>query len=712
MSVNLNIEENMQNTLSNMSTENMTPEEKYQLLLNKIASLEREVKEKDAIVAAAVRENKRYKESERRRRKEEAVKGKKLAAVKKISLEYCRKCLNNWRGERTQQYNTAEKLYKKWKNTRNKTFAQILKAVPKSGKRIIAEIISLMFYNDCYNENKEQCIDKNLDATKYVTPIHITGFNRNDCKNQLIEMRELGFYSEAASSKKSSCQLLSDYTQKERLDEGDRIRYAIVFIDEADYASGRNMKMEPWIKEWKGNTIFISATPEEVIAGYDLTTKLGDNYTIVNFKPSPLFKDKKWFYDNNLIFKPEPFTYVTNPKPLNFEDLSEEEKVKYKEEELDISEHGKNIIFECQQEMEKYKNQVERRGDRKHGGRNVVMTRKVPNKSGSYSNMKYKLKRTTQMKTTNGIIHDKHITSDGIEHDIKYKMVFVDGSNEQAFELDNAEHWERECAYDCVLLLFVCNSASRSTELAQPKEEKGIKYKGAHWFLYAFHDERILENTSNYNTIAQAIGRVNHYDLYGHPIKLYVCSLTCRIEAEIGTSWKLEKAKLPNISSRCNKRDSESSSSDNEQYSHKPTNRSAYYNIDGKHTFEPKNSFNRDDIAYEPFVDEKDAKNRIKDILNKAFPEKRFNVGFNKKHLKDGFYEERLLGHNNVGKYKVYSCKQIFESRGDHSSGDARKTYKTHICYEDPEDPTTIRYVICYPKSHLSVGVVESKSGD
>lgn len=709
--MNLNIEENMQNIFANLSIENMT-KESLRLVKIKMKQLENQVKQEKAIAAAAVRENKRYKESERRRRKEEAVKGKKLAAVTRISLEYCRERLNNWRGDRIQQFNTAEKLYKKFRKTRNKTFAQILKAVPKSGKRIIAEIISLMWYNDCYNENKEQCIFKDLDPTKYVTPIHITGFNRNDCKNQLIEMRKLGFYSEAASSKKSSSQLLSDYAQKERLDEDERIRNAIVFIDEADYASGKNMKMEPWIKEWEGNAIFISATPEEVIAGYDLTTKLGDNYTIVKFKPSTSFKDKKWFYDNNLIFNPEPFTYVTNPKPLNFEDLSEEEKVKYKEEELDISDHGKNIILECQKEMEKYKNQVERRGDRKHGGRNTVMVRKVPNKSGTYSNMKYKLKRTTQMKTTNGIIHDKHITSDGIEHDIKYKMVFVDGSNEQAFELDNAEHWERECAYDCVLLLFVCNSASRSTELAQPKEEKGIKYKGAHHFLYAFHDERLLENTSNYNTIAQAIGRVNHYDLCGHPIKLYVCSLTCRIEAEIGTSWKLEKAKLPNISSRCNKRGSDSSSSDNEQYSHEPTNRSAYYNIDGKHTFEPKNSFNKDDIMCELFVDEKKAKNNMKDILKKAFPEKRFNVGFNKKHLKDGFYEGRQLGHNNVGKYKVYSCKNIFESRGDHSSGEARTKYKTHICYEDPKDPATIRYAICYPKSHLSVGVVESKSGD
>jgi hypothetical protein len=701
---------------------NMSREEERELLLNKIAVLEQQAlekdaiaAEKDAIAAAVIRESKKLKYDEVMRKKKEERTKKKLNPVKRISLKFCRNKLNWWRGEREHQWKTAKLLYINWMKNKNRKFSQILKAVPKSGKREIAEIISLMLFNDCYNEDKELCFIKNLDPTKYVTPIHITGFNRKDCKAQLKEMRDLGFYSEAVSRKSASSQLLDDYIQRENITE-ENIGYAIVFIDEADYASGKNMKMEPWINEWKGNAIFVSATPEEVIAGYNLRTTV-DDYKVVKFEPSPKFKDKRWFYEQNLIHTPEPFTYITNPKPLNFADLPEEEQAKYKEEELDISYHGKKIIFECQQNMKLYKNQLERKGDRNHGERKVVFVRKVPNKSGSYSNMKFKLKRTTQMKTTKGIIEETFIDGGGIEHNIKFKMLFVDGT-EKALDLDKPEHWERECQHDCVIVIFVCNSASRSTELAQPvEEEDNIKYKGAHYYLYAFHDERKLQNTSNYNTIDQAIGRTNHYDIYGHPIKLYVCALTCMIEAEIG-DWKKKKDNLPNISSRCNKRDSDSSETtddeENKKYSHLPTKNSAYNDLDELHSYEKK----KRDIIIEKYNNPEEAKKRIKEIFKghikndkKYFPK----VNFNRKKNDDGFYLNKPLGHNVKGVYRPMSYDEIVKKGGNDG---VDNTYKAHVCYENLEDPNSICYVICFPKSLLeqaqkvNEGVEESKSGE
>merc|ERR1712216_634930 len=159
--------------------------------------------------------------------------------------------------------------------------------------------------------------------------------------------------------KPQSIQLFEDYIEKENITEENH-KYALLFIDEADYASGVNMKLEPWISKWLGNSIFISATPEEVIAGFDLNKK--GEYKVVNFSPPSKFKGKNWFYKEGLIHEPKPFTVIINPKPENFNDLSEEEKEQYKEdEEIAISKHGKEIIYKCQQEMEKYKDVTNRK---------------------------------------------------------------------------------------------------------------------------------------------------------------------------------------------------------------------------------------------------------------------------------------------------------------------------------------------------------------
>lgn len=124
---------------------------------------------------------------------------------------------------------------------------------------------------------------------------------------------------------------------------------------------------------------------------------------------------------------------------------------------------------------------------------------------------------------------------------------------------------------------------------------------------------------------------------------------------------------------------------------------------------EDSKNLNKNDIMFEEFNNEADALARINSILDKAKTHpnwdqaERFRPSFRniKKREENGFYKERVLGHNNRGNYKVYSYEEMFNTRGEHDSGQATRTYKTHICYKDPEDPATIRYVICYPKSHL-----------
>ena len=144
-------------------------------------------------------------------------------------------------------------------------------------------------------------------------------------------------------------------------------------------------------------------------------------------------------------------------------------------------------------------------------------------------------------------------------------------------------------------------------------------------------------------------------------------------------------------------------------------------------TKEDSKNHNKNDIMFEEFNNEVDALERINSVLNivKTRPDWEYSTRMRptfqhiKRHEENGFYKERVLGHNNKGNYQVYSYEEMKNTRGDHDSGQATKTYKTHICYKDVEDASTIRYVICYPKSHLdkikemeNAGVEESKSGD
>ena len=144
-------------------------------------------------------------------------------------------------------------------------------------------------------------------------------------------------------------------------------------------------------------------------------------------------------------------------------------------------------------------------------------------------------------------------------------------------------------------------------------------------------------------------------------------------------------------------------------------------------TKEDSKNHNKNDIMFEDFGNENDAKERMNYILDivKTRSDWEYSIRMRptfqhiKRHEENGFYKERVLGHDNKGNYQVYSYEEMKNTRGDHDSGQATKTYKTHICYKDVEDASTIRYVICYPKSHLdkikemeNVGVEESKSGD
>ena len=64
--------------------------------------------------------------------------------------------LNYWRGDRHPQYIAALELFRIYGEQAQKIRTNF-KSPPKSGKRIIAEIIACLLFNDCHNDDEELC---------------------------------------------------------------------------------------------------------------------------------------------------------------------------------------------------------------------------------------------------------------------------------------------------------------------------------------------------------------------------------------------------------------------------------------------------------------------------------------------------------------------------------------------------------------------------
>jgi hypothetical protein len=625
--------------------------------------IEKERKKMEEEMKKKIEKERKKMEEEMKKKIEKNRKKYSLNPIKQITLEMCKKELKRLRKTRPEQYKLARKILYAYCYKRDH---HILKAPPKSGKREIWEIINLKWWEICHNPNKKSPWYKfGLTPDDYVPFLHITGLKRISCESQLKEHRHLGCYSEACSKRQETIDSLEEYRKLIGNKRG------FIGLDEADYASGNRMTCDEIINEWKGPLLAISATTEEVEAGWK-QRKL--DYLPHSLIPPKTFRGKPWFLDNNLVFEPEPFIEHTNPPPPEYKTFSEEEKNKWDEENTEkkyaFTEQAKEILKDCKDSIDTYDEEPD--DFNHHKNRNVIVVR-IKGHNGTHRDFKSFMKNKIELEAVRGLmeVNVGHST-------LKFYVKWAD-SVDDYFKFDSVNHWY-ELPKGHPVIIFICAKASRSTEFAQPKiDESGIINKqGAHFRIFAKHDERKIDTTSNYNTVAQALGRANHFDKIGHPIRLYACKWTCEVEA--GRRDPPLRRTSVRVRGRSNSSSSEEDS-DSDEFANKiiPTRNSAYAPRNNNNNNNTNNKTHRY-LIYDNI-----------EITEKAVTELEYTFRKPKKD-ENGFYITAL---------NKKSCRVTLEEtlnrglQGAYGTNNGKKTLRRFIpCYVDTQDKTTERFVV------------------
>jgi len=385
---------------------------------------------------------------------------KKLKKISQLSKKEIKRKLTYFKKKRKAQYKFAMKVLNKIVNgERNGKKKHIVCcAEEKSGKREISEIINLKLrFTMMSKKRRDLLLNKDMKNV-YIDGLHVCGLVRVSCETQYEELRKLGIYAEAVGTKPEGLDYLNDFNSKKGGKTG------IIILDELDYASAINSKMEPFIKEENSHIIAMSST------SWDATKSTWcDDDDVMTFEPAAEYCGGMWFVQQELVIKPTPFITDT----------------------LEFSEQAKTIISKCGTE------------------RNVVVVR-LPTSGKEATYRGYKDER-------NGggapFLLEK----------IKIKESFIDGGRDNKHNLEDTiklakfdfdeEVKKKDCSM--VHIIYICGKYTRSTEL--PPYVKSS--------LYAWHDARMLKDTSCLQALSQALGRIKHYksDEYpnGHPIFMY-----------------------------------------------------------------------------------------------------------------------------------------------------------------------------------------------
>jgi hypothetical protein len=382
---------------------------------------------------------------------------KKLKKISQLSKKEIKRKLTYFKKKRKAQYKFAMKVLNKIINgERNGKKKHIVCcAEEKSGKRGISEIINLQLRFTMMSKKPKDLLLKKAMKNVYIDGLHVCGLVRKSCEPQYEELRKLGIYAEAVGRVNDSIDYLDDFNSKKGEKTG------IIILDELDYASAINSKMEPFIKEENSHIIAMSSTPWDA-------TKSGWYDVIMKFEPAAEYCGGKWFVQQGLVIKPTPF--ITD--------------------KLEFSEQAKTIISNCGKK------------------RNVVVVRLPIRGKDVATYRSYKAKR-------NG--GDAPLLLEAIH----IKESFIDRSTGktigETIKLAKVDFDEEVKKKDCsmVHIIYICGKYTRSTELLPYVKSS----------LYAWHDYRILKDSSCLQALSQALGRIKHYksDEYpnGHPIFMY-----------------------------------------------------------------------------------------------------------------------------------------------------------------------------------------------
>ena len=244
----------------------------------------------------------------------------------------------------------------------------------------------------------------------------------------------------------------------------------VIHMDECDHGSGSNQILSKvWSKirtSERITTILYSATPEEVLfseeIGEDRTT---DEFILLN----------KEFREGECVTYNPPEEYC-GPERFLREGLVHEAMPFFEEgERYSLSEQGKEIISNLYRNMET------------EPSRNIIILRLSGSLSKNKKQMVTFLNHIDDFPELKDclIVADKSDTSN-----IKHKRISLEKI------LWSDENYWRRLAIGIPMVYVIDQTCSRSTELK------------CHHRIYAMHDFR---NTIQYNTVAQAQQRVNHY---------------------------------------------------------------------------------------------------------------------------------------------------------------------------------------------------------
>ena len=317
----------------------------------------------------------------------------------------------------------------------------LIKAPVKSGKRVIVECLSVLFPGY---------------RVKYITSL-----NRIDVKNQQTELESYRIATLLTKDDETVTNAIQEITHD--LQTGHRV---MLCYDECDYGSGSRQKLARLYQAFIGETdavkIYFSATAHETEAS-NLTTR--DDFEVMTYVPPPEYCGAGYFYNNNLVFDPNPFFEM---------ELGD----------VVVSEHGKQVIRDSI-------------NAERHIGV-VRTTRGIP--TTLFKNPQVKAHLERQLHAINPEGKPWLITP----VDQNRPLDWEDRTIRIGFTGD--DEYNR--------LIVIMQTCTRGTDL-----------KGWHRKLAFWHDQRDCEKV-NLNTLIQAVLRPCHYSSdYGgvpQPVRLYV----------------------------------------------------------------------------------------------------------------------------------------------------------------------------------------------
>ena len=393
----------------------------------------------------------------KKKKKKKSVR-KNLNPINQLSYTTVVELLLYFKTNRKEQYKCAQHILDRIVYAeRHKRKAHIVViAEEKSGKREISQILALLVKYFINTKKVSDRYPKQYLTNIYSNLLQVCGLVRKSCEPQYLEFRQRGIYAETISKKNDANDYIKHFNSLKQQKIG------IIVLDELDYASATNGKMEPFIDIKNSHVVAMSST------AWDATKSqwVYDYKDIIRYQPSKNYCGGKWFVTQKLVYTPTNFISKTGS----------------------FTNQANEIIEECAEESSE---------------RNCIVVR-LP-AQGKF----YDAYRNYKEKKGNGDTFLMHGTT--------IHESFLDGNTEDGIKkiIEKKNKEAKVIGYSFIHLIYITGKLTRSTEL--PLNVKR--------YLWAWHDFRILKDRSCMQAVSQAVGRIKHYKTPdfpdGHRIRLY-----------------------------------------------------------------------------------------------------------------------------------------------------------------------------------------------